>query len=72
VLSGLDGLIVSLRSTNRGSPVLTKLGVAVSGRDAFAITISLPHREQNQFASLARQLCLNPAVVAPPTTVGGA
>jgi molecular chaperone DnaK len=71
VLSGLDGLIVSLRSTNRGSPVLTKLGVAVSGPDAFAITISLPHREQNQFASLARQLCLNPAVVAPPITVGG-
>jgi hypothetical protein len=45
---------------------LTKLGVAVSGRDVFAITISLPHREQNQFASLARQVFLSPAVVGAP------
>lgn len=71
VLSGLPGLILSVRSTNRGSPVLTKLGVAVSGREAFAVTISLPHREQNQFASLARQLELNPSVIASGAPVAG-
>ena len=66
VLADLDGDIVAVRSTNRGSPILTKLGVAVSGQDAFAISISLPHREQNQFTSLARQVCLSPSVVGSP------
>jgi actin-like ATPase involved in cell morphogenesis len=63
VLGNLEGDIVSLRFSVRGNPMLTKLGVGVSGNDVFAVTISLPHREQNQFASLARQVFLSPAVV---------
>lgn len=67
VLGNLEGDIVSLRSNVRGSPVLTKLGVAVSQSDVFAVTISLPHREQSQFASLARQVSPSPgAAVATP------
>ena len=69
VLPGLVGEIVTIRSTNRGSPMLTKLGVSTSGYDAFALTITLPHREQSQFASLARQLQLNPGVLAPQPAV---
>jgi molecular chaperone DnaK len=64
VLGDLPGTVVSLRHNVRGSPMLTKLGVAVSGNEVFSVTISLPHREQNQFASLARQVSLSPAVVA--------
>jgi actin-like ATPase involved in cell morphogenesis len=67
VLGNLEGDIVSLRSNVRGSPVLTKLGVAVAQNDVFAVTISLPHREQSQFASLARQVYPSPlAAVATP------
>ncbi len=66
VFSGLDGEIATVRWFNRGSPMLTKLGVSVTGVEAFTITISLPHRDQNQFASLARQVGLNPAVLGVP------
>jgi|HubBroStandDraft_1064217.scaffolds.fasta_scaffold207140_2 hypothetical protein len=70
VLGELPGTIVSLRHNVRGSPMLTKLGVAVSGSEVFAMTISLPHREQSQFASLARQVSLSSAVLG--TAVRGA
>ncbi len=64
VVEGLQGEIATLRWQQRGSPMLTKLGVAIAGADVFAVTISLPHNEQNQFASLARQVRLNPLVLA--------
>jgi molecular chaperone DnaK len=67
VLGEMEGDIVSLRSNVRGSPVLTKLGVAVAQHDVFAVTISLPHRDQSQFASLAKQVFPSPvAATAAP------
>jgi actin-like ATPase involved in cell morphogenesis len=66
VLGGFDGEIATIRWVNRGSPMLTKVGVAVAGPEAFTVVIALPHQEQNQFASLARQVGLNPTVVRAP------
>ena len=63
VLGGFEGEIATLRWVNRGSPMLTKVGVAVAGPEAFTVVIALPHQEQNQFASLARQVSMNPKVV---------
>jgi hypothetical protein len=63
VIEGIAGEIATLRWQQRGSPMLTKLGVATLGCDVFSVTISLSHNEQNQFASLARQARLNPRVL---------
>jgi hypothetical protein len=64
VIDGLPGEIATLRWLQRGSPMLTKVGVAVAERDVFTLTISVPHNEQNQFASLAHQVRLNPRMLA--------
>ena len=61
VLDRLAGTIDTVRWRNRGQPMLTKLGTAVIGVDTVAVTITLPHVEQNLFASLARQALVHPA-----------
>jgi molecular chaperone DnaK len=63
VIDRLAGEIATLRWQQRGSPMLTKVGVAVLDADVFTVTISLPHTEQNQFRSLAHQVQLNPRVL---------
>ncbi|HTW98853.1 MAG TPA: Hsp70 family protein [Acidimicrobiales bacterium] len=65
VIDTLSGEIATLRWLQRGSPMLTKVGVAIAGGEIFSVVISVPHTEQNQFASLAHQIHLNPRVVAP-------
>lgn len=64
VIEGLAGEIATLRWLQRGSPMLAKVGAAIAGSDVFNVSITLPHNEQNQFASLAHQVWLNPRMIA--------
>jgi actin-like ATPase involved in cell morphogenesis len=64
VLNHFDGEILTVRWNNRGVPMLTKRGLAVSGRTGYMVTITLPFSDQSQFSPLARQARLHPDIVA--------
>jgi hypothetical protein len=64
VLNHFDGEILTVRWNNRGTPMLTKRGLAVRGRTGYMVTITLPFAEQSQFSPLARQARLHPDVAA--------
>jgi molecular chaperone DnaK len=63
VLDRLPGDITTLRWMKSGAPMLTKIGTAVHDRDAVAVTMTLSHRDQNLFGSLARHARLHPAAL---------
>jgi hypothetical protein len=64
VLNHFDGEILTVRWNNRGTPMLTKRGLAVRSRTGYMMTITLPFAEQSQFSPLARQARLHPDVAA--------
>jgi molecular chaperone DnaK len=64
VLNHFDGEILTVRWNNRGTPMLTKRGLAVRRRTGYMVTITLPFAEQSQFSPLARQARLHPDVAA--------
>jgi hypothetical protein len=63
VLDRLDGDIVTLRWMKSGAPMLTKVGTAVHDRDAVAVTMTLSHRDQSLFGSLARHARIHPGAL---------
>ena len=71
VLNHFDGEILTVRWNNRGTPMLTKRGLAVRGRTGYMVTITLPFAEQSQFSPLARQARLHPELVGSLSTSGG-
>ncbi len=64
VLNHFDGEILTVRWNNRGTPMLTKRGLAVRERIGYMVTITLPFSEQSQFSPLARQARLHPDIAA--------
>ena len=62
VLNHFDGEILTVRWNNRGTPMLTKRGLAVRDRKGYMVTITLPFAEQSQFSPLARQARLHPDI----------
>lgn len=70
VLNHFDGEILTVRWNNRGTPMLTKRGLAVRGRTGYMVTITLPFAEQSQFSPLARQARLHPELAASLTASG--
>ncbi len=51
VLNHFDGEILTVRWNNRGTPMLTKRGLAVRDRIGYMVTITLPFAEQSQFSA---------------------
>lgn len=70
VLNHFDGEILTVRWNNRGTPMLTKRGLAVRGRTGYMVTITLPFAEQSQFSPLARQARLDPELAKSISTSG--
>ena len=64
VLNHFDGEILTVRWNNRGTPMLTKRGLAVRERTGYMVTITLPFAEQSQFSPLARQARLHPDIAS--------
>jgi molecular chaperone DnaK len=71
VMNHFDGEILTVRWNNRGTPMLTKRGLAVRGRTGYMVTITLPFAEQSQFSPLARQARLHPELVTSLPSSGG-
>jgi hypothetical protein len=55
VLNTFDGEIVTLTWNSDGTPMVTKIGLAVHNGFGYSVLISLPQSEQQNFPSLARQ-----------------
>jgi molecular chaperone DnaK len=64
LFNSLPGEIITVTWRDETSPMITKLGLAAEGeRDAFSLTIALPHADQRLFPALAARASLRPPPV---------